>query len=202
MRGFLMMTVLLGAPATASALIPGTYTNEEEVYFDKEVGKVAAPWIGVRVDADHKVALVDAYGRVVSGKAMPLVQVDLVAINAALGDGRTTKLQRARTATCWGSVPKLTKKADGSDDWYFVPGLKLHDRGGRVQFGGGDSGAPPVILRMRNVVWPTGTNKPSLVLYVHKPENPDHAESYSWADPDAKRIGLNLRWMQASCTID
>ena len=101
-----------------------------------------------------------------------------------------------------GSVPKLAKKADGSDDWYFAAGLKLHDQGGRVQFGGGDTGAPSVVLRMRNVVWPTGTNKPSLVLYIHKPESPDRAESYSWADPDAKRIGINLRWMQASCTID
>ena len=80
--------------------------------------------------------------------------------------------------------------------------LKLHDQGGRVLFGGGDTGAPPVVLRMRNVVWPSGPNKPSLVLYVHKPETPDRAESYSWADPEAKRIGINLRWMQASCTVD
>jgi hypothetical protein len=202
MRSFLMVTVFLAGPAAASGLTPGTYTNEEEVYFDKEAGKVPAPWIGVRIDADKRIVWVDAYGQAVSGKAFPLRQTDATTISVITGGGKTSRLQRARGATCWGSVPKIAKKTDGTDDWYFVPGLKLHDRGGRVKFGGGDTGAPPVVLRMRNVVWPTGTNKPSLVLYVHKPENPDHAESYSWADPDARRIGINLRWMQASCSID
>jgi hypothetical protein len=55
---------------------------------------------------------------------------------------------------------------------------------------------------MRNVVWAQGPNRPSVVLYVHTPDDPDRAAAYSWADPDAKRIGINLRWMQASCTID
>jgi hypothetical protein len=26
--------------------------------------------------------------------------------------------------------------------------------------------------------------------------------SYAWADEGAARVGINLRWMQASCTID
>jgi len=56
---------------------------------------------------------------------------------------------------------------------------------------------------MRNVIWPPPTtNKPSIVLYIHKPDEPDRAESYSWADPGATRIGINLRWVQASCGID
>ena len=119
-----------------------------------------------------------------------------------LPGGRVSRLRRSRPVTCWGSVPKLKTKADGSEDWYFIANLKIHDQGGRVQFGGADVGTKPVVLRMRNVIWPTGANKPSLVLYVHTPDNPDHAVSYSCADPDAKRIGINLRWMQASCTID
>ena len=93
-------------------------------------------------------------------------------------------------------------KEDGSTDWVFARDLELHDQGGRVTAGGGDSGAEPVTLRMRAVHWPApSTNRPSLVLYVHK-QDPDRAESYSWADIDARRVGLNLRWMQASCTID
>ncbi len=207
MRGSnLALVVLAIAPsalhAAPTAQTPGTYTNEEEVYFDKEAGKTPAPWTSVRIDRDQSVHAVDAFGRAVPGPPPTLIVRDAATIGIALPDGRTTALQRARPATCWGSVPKAAKKPDGTDDWYFVPGLKLHDRGGRVQFGGGDTGAPAVVLRMRNVVWPSGTNKPSLVLYVHNPENPDHAESYSWADPQAKRIGINLRWMQASCTID
>jgi hypothetical protein len=183
-------------------LTPGTYTNEEEVYFDSEAGHTAAPWTGVRIDDDHQAILVDRFGKRVSGNVPPLKENSPNALTMTLPDGRKSMLRRARAATCWGSIPKIAKKPDGSENWYFAAGLKLHDQGGRVRFGGPDSGTPEVVLRMRNVIWPTGTNKPSLVLYVHKPESPDRAEAYSWADPDAKRIGINLRWMQASCTID
>ena len=55
-------------------------------------------------------------------------------------------------------------------------------------------------IKMRNVIWPSGSNRPSLVLYAYRPEE-DRAVSYAWADPSAERIGINLRWMQASCTL-
>ena len=182
---------------------PGLYTNEEEVYFDKEAGRTPVPWFAADARAGAALRFVDPYGNEVKRDVAQIFKQDADHIVVVLpGLKLSSILRRARPVTCWGSVPKFTKKPDGTDDWYFAAGLKVHDQGGRVQFGGGDTGAPPVILRMRNVVWPTGTNKPSLVLYVHKPENPDHAESYSWADPDAKRIGINLRWMQASCSID
>jgi len=61
---------------------------------------------------------------------------------------------------------------------------------------------PPekVGIKMRNVRWPYGNNRPSLVLYAYRPDE-DRAVSYAWADPSAQRIGINLRWMQASCTL-
>ncbi len=117
-------------------------------------------------------------------------------------DGTETQLKRARPVECWAAAKKIEPKADGSPDWLFVQKLSLHDQGGRVMIGGGESGAEPLILRMRAVYWPKpSTNRPSMVLYVHKPDNPDSAVSYSWADINASRVGLNLRWMQASCTI-
>jgi hypothetical protein len=206
MRLLILALAFCTTAADAASKLPvGIYTNEEEVYFDKEAGKAAAAWVGVRVGSDGIWNENNAYGDDNYGET---VHVENVAsqsadrVIATLKNGRKTILRRARAVTCWGSVPKTNKKADGSDDWYFTAGLKLHDQGGRVTFGGGDTGAPPVVLRMRNVIWPSGPNKPSLVLYIHKPETPDRAESYSWADPDAKRIGINLRWMQASCTVD
>ncbi len=117
-------------------------------------------------------------------------------------NGTETQLKRARPVECWAAAKKTKPKADGSPDWLFAQKLKLHDQGGRVMIGGGESGAEPLILRMRAVYWPPpSNNRPSMVLYVHKPDNPDSAVSYSWADIDASRVGLNLRWMQASCTI-
>ena len=205
MRVAIILFAFVSAPVAAhnkTLLLPGTYTNEEEVYFAQEAKRPAAPWTGIAVDASGMSRFVDRFGKTVDGMVHDAAMTKEGAIAFPVAGGTLTILRRARDVTCWGSVPRIAKKGDGSDDWYFAAGLKLHDQGGRVQFGGGDTGAPPVVLRMRNVVWPTGTNKPSLVLYVHKPESPDRAESYSWADPDAKRIGINLRWMQASCTID
>ncbi|MCU0882657.1 MAG: hypothetical protein MUF14_08335, partial [Hyphomonadaceae bacterium] len=49
------------------------------------------------------------------------------------------------------------------------------------------------------VEWPFGTNRPSLTLYVLDQDS-DRAVSYAWGDYDADRLGINLRWMQASCT--
>ena len=199
----MLITILLAAVPPSPPLLSSTYTNEEEVYFDGEAKQKAAPWIGLKSDERGRLTYIDKFDRPITSLTIRSIDVaDDNRVRLTLPDGRVTELRRARPVTCWGSVPKTKKRADGSEDWYFATGLKLHDQGGRVLFGGGDTGAPSVVLRMRNVVWPSGPNKPSLVLYVHKPETPDRAESYSWADPEAKRIGINLRWMQASCTVD
>lgn len=131
-----------------------------------------------------------------------IVGVNADGLKLRFSDGTETQLKRARPVECWAAAKKVEPKADGSPDWLFAQKLNLHDQGGRVMVGGGDSGAEPLILRMRAVYWPKpSTNRPSMVLYVHKPDNPDSAVSYSWADINASRVGLNLRWMQASCTI-
>ncbi len=200
---------------------PGIYTNEEQVYFDGEAGRKTL-WISVVVSPSDtseelsvKLNFVDAFG----SKVKPPLPTDQLSqdlwdenTNGVLRlkqpKGGLLRLRRARPATCWAAIPKDKPKADGSPDWYFAKDVKLHDQGGRVRVGGGDTGAPELILRMRNVVWPDkadgtpSSSRPSLVLYVHKPDKPDSAESYVWADPGAARIGINLRWMQASCTID
>jgi hypothetical protein len=200
---FVALTASVAHAATAQpALTPGTYTNEEEVYFDKEAKRTSAPWVGLQVDDTHRMRAIDMFGKAAPAIKAAFVQAVDGALTMTLPDGRRSVLRRARPVTCWGSVPKLQKKPDGSEDWHFVPNLKIHDQGGRVQYGGTEFGTVPVVLRMRNVIWPTGTNKPSVVLYVHTPDNPDHAVAYAWADPGAKRVGINLRWMQASCTID
>jgi hypothetical protein len=114
-------------------------------------------------------------------------------------DGAVLELQRARAFKCWASIPRKALK-DGKTDWWFKSGLMLHDRGGRVVAETDEAVPQRFTLRMRNVVWPTGNNAPSLVLYVHG-DDPDRAISYSWADPEAKRVGINLRTMQGSCTL-
>jgi hypothetical protein len=241
------VTPTFAVAAPADDLLVGTFSNEEQVYFDKETKRTPPPLTTLRitkVNPGYKLENIDAFGRPLasaktlipgknnsflalndgrcirtfkqfktslvqlhkSGDCNESLNLSLINVNGiTISDenGTATELRRSRPATCWGSILREGKKPDGSPDWYFISGLKLHDQGGRVAFGGGDTGAQQVTLRMRNVVWPKGNNsRPSLVLYVHKPEKPDSAESYVWGDPGAVRLGINLRWVQASCSMD
>ncbi len=197
--GFLAIALL----AAAGSIPPGTYTNEEEVYFASEANKPPPVWIAIRADANGW-RTVDAYDRPVAPPAGLSLTPAADGVIATLPDGTRTTLRRGRPATCWVAARKAQPKADGGDDYAFQGKLRLHDQGGRALAGSAkDSwGAPPVVIRMRNVIWPSGNNRPSLVMYVHKPDQPDRAEAYAWADPGAARVGVNLRWVQASCTID
>jgi len=112
------------------------------------------------------------------------------------------KLRKIRPFECWTSVLRGAKHGDsgeGQDDWNFQYGKWLHDQGGELTLETDESPSRKIRLILRRVEWPTGTNRPSLVLYVHEGDS-DRATSYAWAEYDAERIGLNLRWVQASCT--
>ena len=233
--------MLLAAALATAALLPGIYTNEEQVYFAAEAGKPVPAWTGLLVTAQgdgYRVQEVDAYGAAVGADAVWRVTQGekIVSISSAgctrefarvaagltivdqrgicgpglmtltpagmamkSADGAVRDMQRGRGFKCWASIPRNVLK-DGKPDWWFKQGLMLHDAGGRVTVTTDDAVPQSFTLRMRNVVWPNGNNAPSLVLYVHG-NDPDHAIAYSWADPLAKRVGINLRTMQGSCTL-
>lgn len=198
---------LLGAgPAPASAPPAGTWTNEEDRYFAAERGGTAPDWVGLEIEQDRW-RPVDAYGTPKGAwQSLPVPGLSRADDGRWLltpPGGGPTELRRGAPFTCWMAIPRFAKKPDGTEDYLFAAGLRLHDQGGRVAAGGGDTRAPAAVFRLRNVVWPApSTNKPSLVLYVIRPDAPDRAVSYAWADPGADLIGINLRWMQGSCTRD
>lgn len=107
--------------------------------------------------------------------------------------GKTYKMLRARTFKCWVSP----RKTDGS--YAFYNDLVLHDQGGRVWIEA-TAEHPRVGLRLRNVKWPTGMNRDSMVLYTYQGEDEEYSPGYAWGDPDADRLAINTRWLQASCT--
>lgn len=197
-----LVPLLLALQAAPAPEPDGTIlTNEEQVYFEREAGRTPPPWVGVRVilrgDA-RMLQPVDAFGRE-TGPAFADTGPLPFAERTFELDGQRIDLRVARPFRCWVSVRRFADRAAGEADWSFDRNLVLHDQGGRVLVA--PEGAPPVVIRMRHVVWPPpSTNRPSLVLYVHRPDSPDRAESYSWADPDARMVGINLRWVQASCT--
>lgn len=105
----------------------------------------------------------------------------------------TFKLLRARPFTCWASP----RKTDGS--YAFYNNLSLHDQGGRVWIEA-TANHPRIGLKMRNVNWPTGVNRDSMVLYTYQGQDEDYSPGYVWGDPKAERLAINTRWIQASCT--
>ena len=195
-----LATMALAAPAQAEdSLPPGIWTNTEDVYFANEEGRERHAWVGYEVAEDGRWRTIDAFGQ-------PQAEfTDAAMTNVSRrqdGSGWQvfdSELRKARPFSCWVSVRKFAGKPDGSADWTFARGLAIFDQGGRIFVPGNDE-APDVTFRLRNVTWAKGSrNRPSLVLYVHK-QDPDRAESYSWASPDAALIGINLRWVQGSCS--
>ncbi|WP_336986720.1 hypothetical protein [Altererythrobacter aquiaggeris] len=197
----LLAASLLALPLSAqepASLPPGIWTNTEDEYFAEEEGREKPEWIGLEIADDGRWRRVDAL-REAQGdwQESPVPEVSLRA-----GGGwnwRESEIRQAREWFCWVSVRKFAGKPDGSDDWTFQRNLANFDQGGRI-FMPGNGEAPDVSIRLRDVTWAKGSrNKPSLVLYVHK-DDPVRAESYSWAAPEATMIGINLRWVQASCS--
>ena len=112
------------------------------------------------------------------------------------------RFRRARPFECWAAVMRGAEhgdSAEGMSDWDFRRGITLHDQGGEARFVTDEDPARTVKLRLRDVEWTYGTNRPSLTLYVMEGDS-DRAVSYAWTEAGADRIGINLRWMQASCT--
>jgi hypothetical protein len=111
------------------------------------------------------------------------------------------QLRKARMFQCWVAVLRGAKHGDSGaslNDWQFQRDLLIHDQGGDLAIKTDEPTPREFLLRLRAVEWPTGTNRPSLTLYVHEKSN-DRAISYAWGEIDAERLGVNLRWLQASC---
>ncbi|GAB4481083.1 MAG: hypothetical protein OHK0018_12490 [Erythrobacter tepidarius] len=180
-------------------LAPGIWTNTEDAYFAEEEGRERPEPVLIEVGADRRWRPIDAYGMARGDwqeGAIPGLSVRKDGTGWQIG---TSEIRRARPFSCWVSVRKFAAKPDGTPDWTFAGNLTSFDQGGRITISGKGE-APDVSIRLRNVTWAKGSrNKPALVLYVHK-DDPERAESYSWASPDASLVGINLRWMQGSCT--
>jgi hypothetical protein len=115
--------------------------------------------------------------------------------------GIPNRLRKVSHFSCWLSVKRDGAADDAPGAWTFDRDIGVHD-GGELVWVKTDARAARVGLKIRRPVWPSGPNQDSLVLYVYDEgqADPQRAVGYGWADPGARRLGINLRWMQASCT--
>jgi CpeT/CpcT family (DUF1001) len=109
-------------------------------------------------------------------------------------DNAPTRLRRAMPFMCWAGARAGGQTITQTD-------LVLHDQGGFAT--ARLAGATPevVSIRLRNVDWPIGQNRPSLTLYLMTGTSAE-AKAYAWSEPDSKRIALDLSGTQVSCTRD
>jgi hypothetical protein len=107
-------------------------------------------------------------------------------------DGVPHKLERARWLDCW----TVQRKDGTTDEFDMVRGLAVHDQGHTVPIR--HAGMPERysfdLARLRSVQGQV----PVLRLAIFEAGNPQSI-AYAWADRDAWRIGINLRYVQVGC---
>tara|TARA_Y100001954_G_C15795757_1_gene597532 strand:- start:1060 stop:1959 length:900 start_codon:yes stop_codon:yes gene_type:complete len=112
------------------------------------------------------------------------------------------KLHRARQFTCYADIPGV---GGGRDIPYTrYDNLSLHDQGAETWFV--DKDGRNLGLRLLNVDWPINNydgyfTRDSLVIYVIEQlgDGSTKEHGYAFTLPEANRIGINLKWMLASC---
>ena len=110
------------------------------------------------------------------------------------------KNKRVRRFTCFAGI----RHQGDPDTWFFRTGLATHDQGGTLKLVTDEAEPRTFWLRMRRPVWPYGRNDAATTLYVHDAADDGgigQLISYAWSTYDARRVGLNLMWMQARCQL-
>ena len=112
------------------------------------------------------------------------------------------KLHRARQFSCYADIPGV---GGGRDIPYTrYDNLSLHDQGAETWFV--DEDGRNLGLRLFNVDWPINNydgyfTRDSLVIYVIEKlaDGSTKEHGYAFTLPEANRIGINLKWLLASC---
>ena len=118
------------------------------------------------------------------------------------GSEAAVKLHRARQFTCYADIPGV---GGGRDIPYTrYDNLSLHDQGAETWFV--DKDGRNLGLRLFNVDWPINNydgyfTRDSLVIYVIEKldDGSTKEHGYAFTLPEANRIGINLKWLLASC---
>ena len=112
------------------------------------------------------------------------------------------KLKRARYFDGWFALRKDDSRSleEGkAEDFISTRGLRIHDQGGSVALVGPNGEKTKYRIELATLIQPTAKVE-VLVLKLYETGN-DRALAYAWTQPDAWRIGINLRWLQTSFTF-
>jgi CpeT/CpcT family (DUF1001) len=105
------------------------------------------------------------------------------------------KLIRCRTFKGWFAI----RQEGGKEEKYdFVGNLTLHDQGWRKRVIRPDGTSTPYTIELSQVVFEKRINVMKLAIYE---EGTERAITYNWTNPEAERIGINLRYLQVGLTL-
>jgi hypothetical protein len=110
------------------------------------------------------------------------------------------KLKRCRFFTGFAVVQKNPQAADSAarEQYHTMRNIRLHDQGERLRIVGESGEQTKYTIELSQVLY--GKGLPVIKLAVYEDGN-TKAVAYTWANPDAKRLGINLRYMQTGFTL-
>ena len=107
-------------------------------------------------------------------------------------DGVPYKLKRARQFSCYAALRK-----EGTTDQYdSMLDIVVHDQGKMVTLRDGGGTATKYSFELSQLRYSQQTPVMKLALYEAGKEQ---AFAYTWTEPEGKKIGINLRWIQVGC---
>jgi hypothetical protein len=108
------------------------------------------------------------------------------------------KLKRCRFFRAWMAV-RINEPKNGEPEQYVsIRNVTLHDQGARFQCVGERGEKTKYWGELSQVVYQTGLPVMKFAIYE---EGNSKAIAYTWTNPDAKQIGINMRSVQGSCTL-
>ena len=128
------------------------------------------------------------------------VDIDWLTSTWSAPDGdRAERARRVRYYTGWVALRRSRVDPDAApDDYIFVRDVRWHDEGFVLPVLDGDRSTGYAVELARLTYQNTGTAV--LRLGVVDAASGETL-SYAWAAPGARRIGINLRWIQAGLTL-
>ncbi|MEM6802009.1 MAG: chromophore lyase CpcT/CpeT [Bacteroidota bacterium] len=104
------------------------------------------------------------------------------------------KLRRTRKFNGWFVI----QKEEGKEEYYVMRNIELHDQGDKVQMETADGEKAPYWVELSEVVYSSGLEVMKLAIYE---EGKPRAIAYTWTNVEAKRIGINMRSIQAGFSL-
>jgi hypothetical protein len=189
---------LIAAPAEASAFDPKQWAPLDACTLRSATRGAAS----LQVNADVAACTAIAPGIGAQAALLPLgferegewLHIRLYADQARGADAREDA-RLVRWFGGWAAINGGGPKADAaSRDWHMNRGLRIGSEGGRFELNWRDSSPSGYSLTLERLTYREG-NVPVIKLSIVEDAS-GNALAYSWANPEATAIGINLGWVQ------